>query len=74
MPDTGWAVSPAFTRYYFAQADVQGAVIDELQRWQAGSGCDQVLNRKLMGWWSPRLARSTVLRQPRSWDEGDDHQ
>jgi tricorn protease len=56
MPDTGQGGYTSFNRYYFAQSDKQGAVIDE--RFNAGGQVAdyviEALNRKLMAWWSPR--------------------
>jgi tricorn protease len=56
MPDTGQGGYTSFNRYYFAQSDKQGAVIDERFN-SGGQVADYVieaLNRKLMAWWSPR--------------------
>ena len=56
MPDTGQGGLTSFTRYYFAQTDKQGAVIDERYN-SGGQVADyviEVLNRKLLGYWSPR--------------------
>jgi tricorn protease len=56
LPDTGQGGYTSFNRYYFAQADKQGAVIDE--RYNGGGQMAEyvidVLSRKLQGWWSPR--------------------
>jgi tricorn protease len=56
MPDTGQGGLTSFTRYYFAQTEKHGAVIDE--RFNGGGQVAdyiiEVLNRKLMGYWSPR--------------------
>ena len=67
----------SFTRYYFAQADKQGAIIDE--RFNSGGQVAdyviEVLNRPLLGWWSPRYG--AIYRTPAGVDpgaEGDDHQ
>ena len=64
MPDTGQGGLTSFTRYYFAQTDKQGAVIDE--RFNSGGQVAdyviEVLNRKLMGWWSPRYG--AIYRTP----------
>jgi len=56
MPDTGQGGLTSFTRYYFAQTDKHGAVIDERYN-SGGQVADyviEVLNRKLLGYWSPR--------------------
>ena len=56
MPDTGQGGYTSFNRYYFAQSDKQGAVIDERFN-SGGQVADYVieaLNRKLLAWWSPR--------------------
>jgi tricorn protease len=56
MPDTGQGGYTSFNRYYFAQSDKQGAVLDERFN-SGGQVADYVIeamNRKLMGWWSPR--------------------
>jgi tricorn protease len=64
MPDTGQGGFTSFNRYYFAQSDRQGAVIDE--RFNSGGQVAdyviEVLNRKLMGWWSPRYG--AIYRTP----------
>ena len=56
MPDTGQGGLTSFNRYYFAQVDKQGAIIDE--RFNGGGQVAdyviEVLNRPLQGWWSPR--------------------
>lgn len=56
MPDTAQGGLTSFTRYYFAQTDKHGAVIDERYN-SGGQVADyviEVLNRKLLGYWSPR--------------------
>lgn len=64
MPDTAQGGLTSFTRYYFAQTDKQGAVIDE--RYNSGGQVADyvinVLNRPLMGWWSPRWGQ--IYRTP----------
>ena len=64
MPDTGQGGLTAFTRYYFAQVDKQGAIIDE--RFNGGGQVADyvinVLNRPLMGWWQPRYG--AIYRTP----------
>ncbi len=64
MPDTGQGGLTQFTRYYFAQTDKAGAVIDE--RFNSGGQVADyvinVLNRPLMGWWQPRWG--AIYRTP----------
>jgi tricorn protease len=64
MPDTGQAGLRSFTRYYFAQTDKQGLVLDE--RFNSGGQVAdyviEVLNRQLLGWWSPRYG--AIHRSP----------
>ncbi len=64
MPDTGQGGLTAFTRYYFAQVDKQGAIIDE--RYNGGGQVADyvinVMNRPLMGWWQPRYG--AIYRTP----------
>jgi tricorn protease len=64
LPDTGQGGLTAFTRYYFAQTDKQGAVIDE--RFNGGGQVADyiinVMNRPLQGWWSPRWG--AIYRTP----------
>jgi tricorn protease len=64
LPDTGQGGLTSFNRYYFAQSDKQGAVIDE--RFNGGGQVAdyiiEVLNRKLLGWWSPRYG--AIYRTP----------
>ncbi|HYL78019.1 MAG TPA: PDZ domain-containing protein, partial [Bryobacteraceae bacterium] len=64
MPDTAQGGLTSFTRYYFAQVDRQGAVIDE--RFNGGGQVAdyviEVLNRPLQGWWSPRYG--AIYRTP----------
>jgi len=56
LPDTAQGGLTNFNRYYFAQSDKQGAVIDE--RFNSGGQVAdyiiEAMNRHLMGWWSPR--------------------
>ena len=56
LPDTAQGGLTNFNRYYFAQSDKQGAVIDE--RFNSGGQVAdyiiEAMNRRLMGWWSPR--------------------
>ncbi|MDE3168314.1 MAG: PDZ domain-containing protein, partial [Acidobacteriota bacterium] len=64
MPDTAQGGYTSFNRYYFAQSDKSGAVIDE--RFNSGGQVADyvidVLNRKLMAWWSPRYG--AIYRTP----------
>lgn len=64
MPDTGIDGLTSFTRYYFAQVDKQGVVLDE--RYNAGGQAADyvidVLNRQLLAWWSPRYG--AIYRTP----------
>jgi tricorn protease len=64
LPDTGQGGLTSFNRYYFAQSDKQGAVIDE--RFNGGGQVAdyiiEVLNRKLLAWWSPRYG--AIYRTP----------
>ncbi len=64
MPDTGQGGLTSFTRYYFAQTDKQGLVLDE--RYNGGGQVAdyviEVLNRQLLGWWSPRYG--AIYRSP----------
>jgi tricorn protease len=64
LPDTGQGGLTAFTRYYFAQTDKQGAVIDERFNGggQAADYIINVMNRPLQGWWSPRYG--AIYRTP----------
>lgn len=56
LPDTGQGGFTSFNRYYFAQSDRQGAVIDE--RFNGGGQMAdyiiEVLQRRLQSWWAPR--------------------
>jgi len=64
MPDTGQGGLTSFTRYYFAQTDREGAVIDERFN-SGGQVADYVINvmdRPLQGWWSPRYG--AIYRTP----------
>jgi tricorn protease len=59
LPDTGAGGFTNFNRYYFAQLNRQGAVVDE--RFNAGGQIAdyiiEVLGRKLEAWWSPRYGQ-----------------
>jgi tricorn protease len=56
LPDTGGGGFTSFNRYYFAQTDKQGVVVDE--RFNGGGQMAdyviEVLSRRLQGYWSPR--------------------
>jgi len=64
MPDTGQGGLTSFTRYYFAQSDKEGAIIDD--RFNAGGQVAdyviEVMNRPLQGFWSPRYG--AIYRTP----------
>ncbi len=59
LPDTGAGGFTNFNRYYFAQTDKQGAVIDE--RFNGGGQMAdyiiEVLSRHLQGYWQPRYGQ-----------------
>ena len=59
LPDTGEGGFTNFNRYYFAQADKQGAVIDE--RFNAGGQVAdyfvEVLGRHIESYWAPRYGK-----------------
>jgi tricorn protease len=64
LPDTAEGGLTSFTRYYFAQVDKQGAVIDERFN-SGGQAADYIINvldRPLQGWWSPRYG--AIYRTP----------
>jgi len=64
MPDTAQGGLTAFTRYYFAQSDKQGAIIDD--RFNSGGQVAdyviEVMMRPLQGFWSPRYG--AIYRTP----------
>jgi tricorn protease len=64
MPDTAQGGFTSFNRYYFAQVDKQGVIMDE--RFNSGGQVADyvidVLNRPLEGWWSPRYG--AIYRTP----------
>jgi tricorn protease len=64
MPNTAMDGLTSFDRYYFAQVDKQGAIIDERfnSGGQAADYVIDVLNRPLQGWWSPRYG--AIYRTP----------
>jgi len=59
LPDTGEGGFTNFNRYYFAQTDKQGAVIDE--RFNAGGQVAdyfiEVMQRQIESYWAPRHGR-----------------
>jgi tricorn protease len=59
LPDTGGGGFTNFNRYYFAQTDKQGAVIDE--RFNAGGQVAdyfvEVMGRHIESYWSPRYGK-----------------
>ena len=59
LPDTGEGGFTNFNRYYFAQTDKQGAVIDE--RFNAGGQVAdyfiEVLGRRIESYWAPRYGK-----------------
>ena len=59
LPDTGIGGFTSFNRYYFAQTQRQGAIIDE--RFNAGGQVAdyfvEVLGRHIESYWSPRYGR-----------------
>jgi tricorn protease len=56
LPDTGAGGFTNFNRYFFAQTDKDGVIVDE--RFNAGGQAAnyivEVLGRKLAAWWQPR--------------------
>jgi tricorn protease len=56
LPDTAMGGLTNFNRYYFAQTDKQGAVIDERfnSGGQAADYIIQALGRQLLSYWAPR--------------------
>src|ERR1019366_8171368 len=64
MPDTGQGGLTSFTRYYFAQSDKEGVVLDERFN-SGGQVADYVIDamsRPLEGFWSPRYG--AIYRTP----------
>jgi tricorn protease len=64
MPDTAQGGLTNFNRYYFAQVDKQGAIIDDRYN-SGGQAADyviDVMSRPLQGWWSPRYG--AIYRTP----------
>jgi len=66
LPDTAMGGLTNFNRYYFAQLDKQGAVIDERFN-GGGQAADYIINamkRTLMSWWAPRYGM--IYRTPQA--------
>jgi tricorn protease len=66
LPDTALGGLTNFNRYYFAQIDKQGAVIDERFN-GGGQAADYIINamqRTLMSWWAPRYG--AIYRTPQA--------
>ena len=66
LPDTGMGGLTNFNRYYFAQLDKQGAVIDERFN-SGGQAADYIIHamqRTLMSWWAPRYG--AIYRTPQA--------
>lgn len=65
LPNTGGGGYNAFNRYYFAQQNKQGAVIDERYN-QGGTVADYIidqLSRKLMGYFAERAGNTFTMPQ-----------
>lgn len=65
LPNTAGAGYTAFTRYYYAQQDKQGAIIDERYN-QGGMVADYIVNeldRKLMGYFARRAGEVVTSPQ-----------
>jgi tricorn protease len=66
LPDTALGGLTNFNRYYFAQIDKQGAVIDERFN-SGGQAADYIIHamqRTLMSWWAPRYG--AIYRTPQA--------
>jgi tricorn protease len=66
LPDTAVGGLTNFNRYYFAQLDKQGAVIDERFN-SGGQAADYIIHsmqRTLMSWWAPRYG--AIYRTPQA--------
>jgi tricorn protease len=70
LPDTGLGGLTNFNRYYFAQTDKQGVVIDERFNGggQAADYIVQVLGRQLLSYWAPRYG--AIYKTPSASIEG----
>jgi tricorn protease len=64
LPDTGMGGFTSFNRYFFAQTDKQGVIIDDRFNGggQAADYIIEVLNRRLISYWQPRYG--VVERTP----------
>jgi tricorn protease len=66
LPDTAMGGLTNFNRYYFAQLDKLGAVIDERFN-SGGQAADYIIHamqRTLMSWWAPRYG--AIYRTPQA--------
>jgi len=66
LPDTALGGLTSFNRYYYAQLDKQGAVIDERFN-SGGQAADYIIHamqRSLMSWWAPRYG--AIYRTPQA--------
>ena len=66
LPDTALGGLTNFNRYYLAQIDKQGAVIDERFN-SGGQAADYIIHamqRTLMSWWAPRYG--AIYRTPQA--------
>jgi tricorn protease len=66
LPDTAMGGLTNFNRYYFAQLDKRGAVIDERFN-SGGQAADYIIHamqRTLMSWWAPRYG--AIYRTPQA--------
>ncbi|MFZ0816608.1 MAG: PDZ domain-containing protein [Candidatus Sulfotelmatobacter sp.] len=66
LPDTAMGGLTNFNRYYFAQLDKHGAVIDERFN-SGGQAADYIIHamqRTLMSWWAPRYG--AIYRTPQA--------
>jgi tricorn protease len=66
LPDTALGGLTNFNRYYFAQLDKQGAIIDERFN-SGGQAADYIIHsmqRTLMSWWAPRYG--AIYRTPQA--------
>ncbi len=64
LPDTGFGGLANFNRYFFAQTEKQGVVVDERfnSGGQAADYIIQVLGRELLSYWAPRYG--AIYRTP----------
>src|SRR6185295_19894420 len=76
LPNTTTAGYTYFTRYFFAQQQKEGSVIDERYN-QGGQVADYIVNeldRKLMGYFDARWQDGHVSNGGDLWPEGDDRE